>query len=35
MHKKEFSKHIAQPHNINQRAANDVIDTFTSPVIDT
>ncbi|WHA07594.1 HU family DNA-binding protein (plasmid) [Candidatus Megaera polyxenophila] len=34
MHKEEFSKHIAQQHNITQKAAHDVIDTFTSSVID-
>jgi len=34
MHKEEFSKHIAQQHNITQKAAHDVIDTFTSSAID-
>ena len=34
MHKEEFSKHIAYQHNITQKAAHDVIDTFTSSVID-
>lgn len=34
MHKEGFSKHIAQQHNITQKAAHDVIDTFTSSVID-
>ena len=34
MHKEGFSKHIAQQHNITQKAAYDVIDTFTSSVID-
>ncbi|HJK85461.1 MAG TPA: HU family DNA-binding protein [Candidatus Megaira endosymbiont of Stentor roeselii] len=34
MHKEEFSKHIAQQHNITQKAAHDIIDTFTSSVID-
>lgn len=34
MHKEEFSKHIAQQHNITQKAAHDVIDTFISSVID-
>ncbi|MBP9778351.1 MAG: HU family DNA-binding protein [Rickettsiaceae bacterium] len=34
MHKEEFSKHIAQQHNITQKAAHDVIDTFTSSIID-
>ena len=34
MHKEEFSKHIAQQHNITQKAAHDAIDTFTSSVID-
>ena len=34
MYKEEFSKHIAQQHNITQKAAHDVIDTFTSSVID-
>ncbi len=34
MHKEGFSKHIAQQHNITQKAALDVIDTFTSSVID-
>ncbi len=34
MHKEEFSKHIAQQHNITQKTAHDVIDTFTSSVID-
>ena len=34
MHKEEFSKHIAQQHNITQKAAHDLIDTFTSSVID-
>jgi len=33
MHKEGFSKHIAQQHNITQKAAHDVIDTFTSSVI--
>ena len=32
--KEEFSKHIAYQHNITQKAAHDVIDTFTSSVID-
>ena len=30
MYKEEFSKHIAQQYNITQKAAHDVIDTFTS-----
>jgi DNA-binding protein HU-beta len=34
MHKEGFSKHIAQQHNVTQKAAHDVIDTFTSSVID-
>ena len=34
MHKEGFSKHIAQQHSITQKAAHDVIDTFTSSVID-
>lgn len=34
MHKEEFSKHIAYQHNITQKAAHDLIDTFTSSVID-
>ena len=34
MHKEEFSKHIAQQYNITQKAAHDVIDIFTSSVID-
>ena len=34
MHKEEFSKHIAYQHNITQKAAHDVIDTFTSSIID-
>ena len=34
MHKEEFSKHIAQLHNITQKDAHDVIDIFTSSVID-
>jgi len=34
MHKKGFSKHIAHQHNITQKAAHDIIDTFTSSVID-
>ena len=31
MHKEGFSKHIAQQHNITQKAAHDVIDTFCAP----
>ena len=34
MHKEEFSKHIALLHNITQKDAHDVIDIFTSSVID-
>lgn len=34
MHKEGFSKHIARQHNITQKASHDVIDTFTSSVID-
>ena len=34
MHKEEFSKHIAQLHNITQKDAHNVIDIFTSSVID-
>lgn len=34
MHKEGFSKHIAQQHNITQKTAYHVIDTFTSSVID-
>jgi DNA-binding protein HU-beta len=34
MHKEGFSKHIAQQHNITQKAAHDIIDIFTSSVID-
>ena len=34
MHKEEFSKHIARLHNITQKDAHDVIDIFTSSVID-
>jgi nucleoid DNA-binding protein len=34
MHKEGFSNHIAHQHNITQKAAHDIIDTFTSSVID-
>jgi DNA-binding protein HU-beta len=34
MNKDEFSKHIAQQHSITQKEAHNIIDTFTSSVID-